>query len=100
MSAMPRQRRDSASQRNDAMGHLLTLGEHQAVEVRQAIDSYTNKSETMSFHSRRFAARSHDHIIVAQTRSPLMNQNASKTSAPPSVGAAGRGSETVSTPHH
>ena len=81
--------------------HLLTLGagvsggakyphiadEHRAVEVRQAIDPYTNKPETMSFHSRRFAGRSHDHIIVAQTRSPLMNQHASKTSVPPSVGA-------------
>jgi hypothetical protein len=49
----------------------------------------------MSFHSRRFAGRSHDHIIVAQTRDPLMNQYASKTSIPLSVGADVSGIETL-----
>src|SRR6202790_36514 len=62
---------------------------------RNSIDSYANKPETMSFHSRRFAGRSHDHIIVAQTRSPLMNQHGGKTSVPPSVGADVSGIETL-----
>ena len=57
--------------------------------------SYTNKPETMSFHFRRFAGRSHDHIIMAQTRSPPMNQHAGKTSVPPSVGADVSGIETL-----
>src|SRR3981189_1468643 len=48
----------------------------------------------MSFHSPRFAGRSHDHIIVAQTRSPLMNQHASNA-GPPSVGADVSGIETL-----
>src|SRR5580698_8842643 len=51
----------------------------------------------MSFHSRRFAGRAHDHIIVAQTGSPLMKQHASKTSVPPSVGADVSGIETLLT---
>jgi hypothetical protein len=41
----------------------------------------------MSFRSRRFAGRSHDHTIGAQTRSSLMNQHASKAGVRPSVGA-------------
>jgi hypothetical protein len=49
----------------------------------------------MSFHFRRFADRSHDHIIVTQTRSSMMNQHASKTGVPPSVGADASGIETL-----
>jgi SnoaL-like domain len=69
--------------------------EHRAVEVGQAIGSIHNKPETMSFNSNRIASRSHDHIMVAQTRSPPMNQPASKTSVPPSVGADVSGIETL-----
>ena len=40
----------------------------------QFIDPYTNKPETISFHSHRCAGRSHDDINVGQARSPLANQ--------------------------
>ena len=41
----------------------------------------------MTFNSCCFTGRADDHMIVAHRRRPLMNQHASKTSVPPSVGA-------------
>jgi SnoaL-like domain len=51
----------------------------------------------MTFNELLFRDCPNDRIMVAQTRSPLMNQHASKKSVPPSVGADVGGIETLLT---
>jgi hypothetical protein len=66
--------------------HGGSIAAHIMLLCSTAHRAIRRKPETMSFHSHRFAARARDHIIVTQTGSAPMNQQASKTSVPPSVG--------------
>jgi SnoaL-like protein len=49
----------------------------------------------MHFNHCCFLGRLNDHIVVAHTRRPQMNQHAGKKSVPPSVGADVSGTETL-----
>ena len=55
----------SGEGKNSAGSILMNQLVDQGVELRQAINSYANKRETMCFHSRPCAGRSHDQMNAA-----------------------------------